>query len=256
MPARRSELAGKIAAHVQVEGDQAASVPGLVLFRRTPFTSCYSATYEPSIIVYGQGHKHVNIGGAMYVCDESTLQLTSIDMPVISQVTQASPEKPILALILKLDMASVREILSHKELLSADVCAGTRGMATAKSTPELLSSCIGLLDLLDTPRDLPFLAGLMQREIVHRLLRSSLGKHLRAIATLEEQSNCTARAVVWLKENFSKPLRVEDLATVAKMSVSTFHQHYCTPIPVRAESSWRTKPGLRWGPVQKPTSTG
>src|SRR5208337_3985199 len=94
--ALRSELARKIASLIQVEGDQVTPVPGLVLFRRTGLTSCYSATYEPSIIVYGQGQKRVNIGGAMYVCDESTLQLTSIDMPVISQVTQASQEKPIL----------------------------------------------------------------------------------------------------------------------------------------------------------------
>jgi AraC-like DNA-binding protein len=180
------------------------------------------------MIIYGQGQKHVNIGGTLYVCDESTLQLTSVDMPVISQVTKASPDKPILALILKLDMASVREILSQEEFLSSEVCAGTRGMAIGKFTPELLSSCIRLLDLLDTPRDIPFLAGLIQREIVYRLLRSPLGKHLRAIATLGEQSNRTAKAVVWLKENFSKPLRVEDLAAVAKMSVSTFHQHFRT----------------------------
>ena len=226
--AQRSELARKIAAHIQIEGDQVTPVPGLVLFRRTALTNCYSATYEPSMIIYGQGQKHVNVGGTAYVCDESTLQLTSVDMPVISQVTQASQEKPILALILKLDMASVREILSQEEFLSSDVCAGTRGMAIGKSTPELLSSCIRLLDLLNTPRDIPFLAGLMQREIVYRLLRSSLGKHLRAIATLGEQSNRTAKAVVWLKENFSKPLRVEDLAAVAKMSVSTFHQHFRT----------------------------
>jgi AraC-like DNA-binding protein len=226
--ALRSELARKIAAHIEVEGDQITLVPGLVLFRRTALTSCYSATYEPSMIVYGQGQKHINIGGSAYVCDESTLQFTSVDMPVISQITQASLEKPILALILKLDMASVREILSQEEFLSPDVCAGTRGMAIGKSTPELLSSCIRLLGLLDTPQDIPFLAGLMQREIVYRLLRSSLGKHLRAIATLGEQSNRTARAVVWLKENISKPLRVEDLAAVAKMSVSTFHQHFRT----------------------------
>jgi AraC-like DNA-binding protein len=226
--ALRSELARKIASHIHVEGDQVTVVPGLVLFRRTAQTSCDSATYEPSMIIYAQGQKHVSIGGSPYVCDESTLQLTSVDMPVISQVTQASPEKPILALILKLDMVSVREILSQEEFQAADICAGTRGMAIGKSTPELLSSCIRLLDLLDTPRDIPFLAGLMQREIVYRLLRSSLGKHLRAIATLGEQSNRTAKAVVWLKENFAKPLRVEDLAAVAKMSVSTFHQHFRT----------------------------
>ena len=87
------------------------------------------------MIIYGQGQKHVIIGGMVYVCDESTLQLTSVDMPVISQVTQASPEKPILALILKLDMASVREILSQEKFLSADVCAGTNGMAIGKSMP-------------------------------------------------------------------------------------------------------------------------
>jgi AraC-like DNA-binding protein len=226
--ALRSELARKIAAHIEVEGDQITLVPGLVLFRRTALTSCNSATYEPSMIVYGQGQKHVNIGGTVYVCDESTLQLTSVDMPVISQVTQASREKPILALILKLDMASVREILSQEEFLSSDGCAGTRGMAIGKSTPELLSSCIRLLDLLNTPRDIPFLAGLNQREIVYRLLRSPLGRHLRAIATLGEQSNRAAKAVVWLKENFSKPLRVEELAAVAKMSVSTFHLHFRT----------------------------
>ena len=52
--ALRSDLARKIASHIQVEGDQVTSVPGLVLFRRTALTSCYSATYEPSIIVYGQ----------------------------------------------------------------------------------------------------------------------------------------------------------------------------------------------------------
>ena len=98
--AQRSELARKIAAHIELEGDQITLVPGLVLFRRTALTSCYSATYEPSMIVYGQGQKHVNVGGTAYVCDESTLQLTSVDMPVISQVTQASQEKPILALIL------------------------------------------------------------------------------------------------------------------------------------------------------------
>jgi transcriptional regulator GlxA family with amidase domain len=104
----------------------------------------------------------------------------------------------------------------------------SRGVCKGVAAPQALGSCIRLLDLLDTPRDIPFLAGLMQREIVYRLLRSSLGKHLRAIATLGEQSNRTARAVVWLKENFAKPLRVEDLAAVAKMSVSTFHQHFRT----------------------------
>jgi transcriptional regulator GlxA family with amidase domain len=99
-------------------------------------------------------------------------------------------------------------------------------MAVGKTPVELLSACCRLLDLLDTPHDIAFLGGLMQREILYRLLRSPLGRHLRAIATLGEQSNRTAKAVAWLKANYEKPLRVEELASVAQMGLSTFHHHF------------------------------
>jgi AraC-like DNA-binding protein len=152
--------------------------------------------------------------------------LTSVDLPVTSQVTKASKQEPILGLTLQLDMAQVREILSQDEFLTAGAASNARGMTVGKSTPELLSACLRLVDLLETPRDIPFLGGLMEREILYRLLRSPQGRHLRAIATLGEQSNRTARAVAWLQTNFSKPLRIEDLAGVAQMGVSTFHHHF------------------------------
>ena len=76
------------------------------------------------------------------------------------------------------------------------------------------------------PRTFLSLSSLIQREIIYRLLRGALGKHLRAIATLGEQSNRTAKAVGWLRANFDKPLRVEELASVAQMGVSTLHHHF------------------------------
>jgi transcriptional regulator GlxA family with amidase domain len=99
-------------------------------------------------------------------------------------------------------------------------------MAVGKTPADLLSACSRLLDLLDTPRDIPFLGSLLQREIVYRVLRTPLGRNLRAIATLGEQSNRTAKAVHWLRSNFDKPLRVEELASVAQMGVSTLHHHF------------------------------
>ncbi len=129
-------------------------------------------------------------------------------------------------MVLKLEMPVVREILSQEEFLTTDVSFGARGMAVGKTPAEMLSACCRLLDLLDTPRDIPFLGSLMQREILYRLLRSPLGKHLRAIATLGEQSNRTAKAVCWLRSNFDKPLRVQQLASVAQMGVSTLHHHF------------------------------
>ena len=224
--AMRADLARKIAAHIHLDGKEATGVPGLSLYRKSVPTECTSAAYEPELIVFVQGEKRINVGGTTLLCDSSTFLLTSVDMPVISQVTKASQEEPILALMLKLEMPTVREILSQEEFHVPEAASVTRGMAVGETSVELLDACSRLLDLLDAPQDSPFLSNLIQREVIYRLLRGPQGKHLRAIATLGEQSNRTARAVAWLRENYAKPLRVEKLAAVAQMGVSTFHHHF------------------------------
>jgi AraC-like DNA-binding protein len=224
--AMRAELARKIAAHIREDGKEATVVPGLSLYRKSAPTECNSAAYEPELIVFVQGEKRINVGGTTLECDSSTFLLTSIDMPVVSQVTKASREEPILAMMLKLEMATVREILSTEELHASEAVSGTRAMAVGKTSVELLDACSRLLDLLDAPQDSPFLGNLIQREVIYRSLRGPQGENLRAIATLGEQSNRTAKAVAWLRENYAKPLRVEELATVAQMGVSTLHHHF------------------------------
>ena len=224
--AMRAELARKIAAHIHLEGRKATDVPGMSLYRKSAPTECTSAAYEPELIVFVQGEKCINVGGTTLMCNESTFLMTSIDLPVISQVTKASREEPILALLLKLEMPTVREILSQEEFHAPEATSDTRGMAVGETTVELLDACSRLLDLLDAPQNIPFLSNLIQREVFYRLLRGPQGKHLRAIATLGEQSNRAAKAVAWLRENYAKPLRVEELAPVAQMGISTLHHHF------------------------------
>ena len=67
---------------------------------------------------------------------------------------------------------------------------------------------------------------LIQREIVYRLLRGPQGDRLRAIATVGDQSQRMAKAIAWLRANYTKPLRVEELAEVARMGMSTLHHHF------------------------------
>ena len=222
----RLVLAHKIAAHHRAEGNEVTAIPGLTLFRRTEPTTCTSAAYEPTFIVYVQGEKRVNVGGETFLVDQSTCQLTSVDIPVLSEVTRASREEPILALVLKLEMPLIREILSNEEVHLPEASPGARGVAIGTTPFDILQACSRLLDLLDTPRDIPFLGNLMKREIVYRLLRGPLGMNLCAIATLGDQSNRTAKAVAWLKANYDKPLSVEQLASVAQMGVSTLHHHF------------------------------
>ncbi|HUV69725.1 MAG TPA: AraC family transcriptional regulator [Terracidiphilus sp.] len=222
----RDKLARKIADRAVAEGDTRTEIPGLRFYRRSAPSACASAAYEPSLIVFLQGKKQINVGKTTYVCDGSNFLLTSIDLPVVSQVTTATVKEPILGLMLKLEMPAVREILSQQEFHLAGEAADARGMAVGVTSLELLDACSRLVDLLDAPQDIAFLSGLIQREIVFRLLRSPQGKHLRAIATLGEQSHRTAKAVEWLRVNYAKPLRVEELATMARMGVSTLHHQF------------------------------
>jgi AraC-like DNA-binding protein len=224
----RRELARKIANRAVAEGDMQTEIPGLRLYRRSAISACASAAYEPSLVVFLQGQKRINVGKTTYICDGSNFLLTSVDLPVVSQVIAATPKEPILGLLLKLEMPAVREILSQQEFHLRGESADARGMAVGVTSLELLDACSRLVDLLNAPQDIPFLSSLIQREVIYRLLRSPQGKNLRAIATLGEQSHRTAKAVEWLRMNYAKPLRVEELATMARMGVSTLHHQFRT----------------------------
>jgi AraC-like DNA-binding protein len=91
---------------------------------------------------------------------------------------------------------------------------------------EFFDAFCRLVNLLNSPQDIPVLSGLIQREIIYRILRSDEGQRLRAIATLGEQSHRTAKAVAWIRANYAKPLRMEELAQMAGMGVSTLHHHF------------------------------
>jgi AraC-like DNA-binding protein len=222
----RSELARKIAARMGWAENRATEIPGLTLHRRTAPTAPCSATYEPGVTVMAQGRKRVDLGRTTFTYGESRYLLTSLDLPVVSQITEASEEAPCLAMSLKLEMPVIRELLSREEIQVTEAPSDSPAMATGRVTVEFLSACCRLMDLLDTPRDIPFLSGLIQREIIYRILRGQEGARLRAIATQGDQSHRTAKAITWIKANYAKPLRVEDLAKIAGMGVSTLHHHF------------------------------
>jgi len=222
----RAELARKIALFIGSAENRATEIPRLTLHRRTAPTAPCSATYEPSVTVIAQGRKRVDLGRATFIYGASRFLLTAVDLPVVSRVVDASEEAPCLAMALKLEMPVVRELLSREEIQVADAPSGRPAIATGETTLEFLGACCRLVDLLNSPRDIPFLSGLIEREIIYRILRGPEGARLREIATLGDQSHRTAKAIAWIRANYAKPLRVEDLAETAGMGVSTLHHHF------------------------------
>jgi len=222
----RMALAHKIASFVGSKEKLVTSVPGLLLTRRTAPTAPATATYQPSLAVVAQGRKRATLAGTTFVFDQSRYLLTSLDLPVICNVIEASEQVPYLCFVLKLEMPVVRELLGREEIPAPVPPSDSPAMATGETTAELLDACCRLVDLLNTPQDIPFLSGLIQREIIYRILRGPEGARLRAIATLGDQSHRTAKAIAWIRENFTRPMQVEDLANLAGMGVSTLHHHF------------------------------
>src|SRR6266496_3409368 len=87
---------------------------GLILFRRTKATACYRAAVEPSLTVFVQGKKRMSLGGTGYLCVPSSFFLSSIDVPIESQIVEASEEVSPLSMLLRLDLSIVREILNRE----------------------------------------------------------------------------------------------------------------------------------------------
>jgi len=101
-----------------------------------------------------------------------------------------------------------------------------RGVAVNTAPAELLDASVRLLRLLARPHDIPAMAPLIEQEILYRLLTGPFGPRLVQIAMTESPSNKIARAIAWLRENFTRPLRVEELSECVGMSVSSLHHHF------------------------------
>ena len=208
--------------------DCLTAISGFNLFRREspmPPTTCL---VEASIVLVVQGEKQLLAGCEAYPYDINRFLITSLDIPANSQVLTASTDNPCLGLAFKLDLRTMAELIAQGGLPLAEERsrdrAATIGLGTV--TPMLLEPFSRMLDLLDEPSAIPILAPLIEREIIYRLLLSYQSARLQQIASLGSQGHRVAKAIDWLKINYTEALRIDDLAAHVKMSPSSLHHHF------------------------------
>ncbi|WP_338667953.1 AraC family transcriptional regulator [Pseudodesulfovibrio methanolicus] len=224
--AARSALAKRIYRWTEDSDNLVPTVPGLRLVRYEAPTEPMSAMYEPCICLVAQGAKRVRLGDEEYVYDENHMLITSVGLPVMANIVRASKETPLLSLVLKIDLRMATQLMVDSNLPLPRNRQPGRGMAVCEVSEQLIDSFLRLIDLMDTPEDIPILSPLILKEILYRLLMSDLGPRLRQIATAGSHGQQIARAVNWLKGNYTKQLKVERLARETGMSISTFHHHF------------------------------
>lgn len=201
-------------------------IPALKLFQRTEPSEPMSCMYDPSVTLIVRGRKRVLLGEDIFLYDAGELLITSVDLPAIGEIIEAAPDRPFLSLSMRLDQRVMTELIVEGNLHPPRTEPTGRGMTVGQASLSLLQAFQRLIDLFDTPDAIPVLSPLIQREILYRLMVSEQGTRLWQIASLGSQGQRIARAIAWLKEHATEPLRVDELAASVQMSTSTFHHHF------------------------------
>jgi AraC-like DNA-binding protein len=199
-------------------------IPRLTLRRATAPTVPIATLCQPLLCVVAQGRKRAMLGERALEYDAAKYLVGSVDLPVTSEICEASAETPYLAMSLALDPATLAAMLL--DMPGAAVGQPLTGLAVSPMTADLLDPVVRLLRLLDRPRDIAMLAPLAEREILYRLLLGPQGPMLRQIALADSRLSQIAKAIGWIKQNYERPLSIDALAAIAHMSPSSLHRHF------------------------------
>jgi AraC-like DNA-binding protein len=221
------EMASIITRFTADDGEWPTAIGNLFLARRSSTMKCTYTTQWPFFGLVVQGAKSMAFGSHVQHYGVGDYLVVSLDLPVASRVTQASPDTPNLGLGIRIEPERLKEVLGLIGTARPAVApADMRAVAVNKAPPDLLDAVVRLMRLLDRPEDIAALAPLIEREILYRVATGPHGPALLQIATIETPSNRIVQAVAWLRQNFTRPLRIEELAQHVGMSASSLHHHF------------------------------
>ena len=222
-----SELARLIAAYAPHDGSFELRIPGVHASRFSRINKeCVHALRVSSLCIVAQGAKTVIVADEVYEYDASRMIVFSVALPVAAQVTRASHSEPYLALRLDLDPGKIADLVLKVYPHGLPPVQERSAVYLAPVDANIVDAATRLLECLAQPGDAELVGPLVIDEILIRLLRSPIGVRVAQMGFAESSVDRVAKAISWLRANFSQPMKVEDLAELVHMSVSSFHEHF------------------------------
>ncbi len=216
-----------IAAYAPHDGSFELRVPGLHAIRLSRVNKeCVHAVRLPSLCIAAQGAKTIIVGQDVYEYDPTRMIVFSVALPVAGQVTQASHSEPYLALKLDLDPHKIAELVLRVFPHGLPPAQERSAVYITPVDQSIVNATTRLMECLANPGDADLLAPLVKDEILIRVLRSPIGVRVAQMGFAESSVQRVAKAISWLRTNYSQPMKVEDLAELVHMSVSSFHEHF------------------------------
>jgi AraC-like DNA-binding protein len=220
-----AELARLIACHCQPGVARIPALPGLTLSVISAPSALDGHIAGPQIVLVAQGEKLLAFGDRALRYGPGQYIIISLDIPLVASVTRADPTKPYIGMCLALKSEVIGSLLLEtRGVLSTP---GDRQSPSVNQVrAELIEPIIRYLRLLDRPVDIPVLAPAIEREIIWRLIMGDQGDVIRQMCLPDSRLAQVSRAARWIRDHYAATFRIEDLAGVAGMSVSSLHRHF------------------------------
>ena len=199
---------------------------GVILGRFSKPTGPVYSVFNPSFCIIAQGSKQILLGEEAFRYDPGHYLISTVALPIVSNIIEASEAHPYLGFQLHLDAAVVASVMMESDIETKKMDASVKAINVSPTNADLLDAALKLIRLLDTPDEIKFLAPLIIREIIYRLLRGEQGARLNHLLTSEGDMRRITRAVNHLREHIDEPLKIESMARKLGMSVSSFHEHF------------------------------
>lgn len=223
---QQQEFTHLIDKHSTAEGMIQTIIPNASLLRISTTDIPVPKIYQPSLCFIAQGQKQVLLNDETYIYSPTEYLIISVELPLMSQILKASKDHPYLLLKIDIDLQQLSELLIHIGHPSEMNNKTNRGLFVGK-TDETLGDClVRLARLLDTPKDVPILASQTIREIYYRLLCSDYGATMAQIALKGSHMQRISAAIQKIKTEFQTHIRIDELAELSGMSLSSFHAHF------------------------------
>jgi len=234
--------------HIDGDGKHITDIPSLFFTRFSQVTGPHYGVNKPSLCIIAQGLKEIILAQENFIYGPTEYLLTSVNLPITGQVIEASPEAPYLAIKLEFTPSEILEVLHASDMKINRKEKAKRGMAVNQLDGTLLDAVIRLARLLDQPMDIPVLAPLIKKEIIYRLLEGKQGATLKQMALAESSTNQISDTIKYIMNNYNRPFRIEDLAEIANLSVSSFHRQFkevTTMSPIQFQKQLRLQEARR-----------
>ncbi|GII32951.1 AraC family transcriptional regulator [Planotetraspora mira] len=219
-----AELQELIARH-SASGSRCKEFNGVELTVSSAPTEPLECMAGAAFAVIAQGAKRVVLNGSVFDYHAGQYLVVSVDLPLTAYITQASADEPFSAFALTLKPAAIATLLL--ETASQERAPSPPpGIAVSDAPFVLLDAVVRLLRLFDHPADARVLGPGAEREILWRLITGAQGAMIRQIGLADSRLSQIGRAIQWIRQNYDATLRIDEMAQLARMSVTSFHRHF------------------------------